>query len=205
MEQPSKPALIQKMSLLPLGIYLCSFVLPTIELGEGNIASGARAFLLGFLGSFLDIRGHNWDANITLKPVLFLTWAANPLFWCGMVQALRGKSRSAALLGAAAMVLSGLFAAQVWLQSRASETPPVNAPLTVVNPDGTKKVAEVPPAIWRANTPYGNILYGYYVWWLSMALLAATGSVGALRAYIGPDRTSQAENITIPAHPDTDE
>jgi hypothetical protein len=177
MEPPSKPIWIQVLSWLPLGAYILSFGLPAIETGAGNAASGVWAFIMCFLGGFFTFQGHNLNTSFALHLVPFLAWSANPLFWCGMVQAFRGKWRSTAILGAAATACAAAFAVEARFTSY-TPPPPVTAPLTEVKPDGTKKVVGPPPPAWEPNTPYGNLLVGYYVWWLSMALLAATGLAG---------------------------
>jgi hypothetical protein len=183
MEQRTTPILTHALSWLSLGVYLLSFSLPTIELGLDNVALGGRAFVLCFLGSFLHTHGHNLEASPALNLVPFLAWAANPLFWWGAVLVFRSKWRRAAILGLAATAFASAFAIQAWWQSRVSVPRPIAAPLTVVKPGGTKKVVgAAPPPVFRGNTPEGNLLVGYYVWWLSMALLAATGLAGACAA-----------------------
>jgi hypothetical protein len=72
---------------------------------------------------------------------------------------------------------------RAWLESRVPPPEPVATRLTVLNPDGTQKVVGAPPTpTWKPNTPAGNLLVGYYVWWSSLALLAATGLAGACAA-----------------------
>ena len=170
------------LTWMALATYLISFGLPTIELGLENIAFGGRAFALGFWGSFLGMHGHNFNTSFTLNPMLFLLWAANPLFWCGAVLLFFRKWRSAAIVGIAATVFASALAVEALRESTKPPPPPAAPRITVVNPDGTKKVVAAAPPVWKSDTPEGNLLVGYYVWWLSMSLLGAAGFTGALAA-----------------------
>ena len=181
------------LTWMAVASYLISFGLPTIELGLENIAFGGRAFALGFWGSLVGMHGHNFNTSFSFNPPLFLLWAANPLFWCGAVLLFFSKWRSAAVVGLAATVFASALAVEALSESSKPPSPPSAPGIVTVNPDGTKKAVPAAPPVRKWDTPEGNLLVGYYIWWLSMALLGMAGFTGAW----GARRNRMKTNPTI--------
>jgi hypothetical protein len=173
---------------LVLGLYLLAFLLPSFADGP-NAPIGVVAFFWALLGLLLLIPGgQHIPANPGFALILFLTWSANPVFWVGVWLLAKQSWHRAAWAGTLAVVLGSAIAVSSLL-TKPGNTPPRDAPrITVVNPDGSKKIVESPargvPNAWRPIPLWGNsiVFVGYYVWLLSMVLLAASGWIGACSA-----------------------
>jgi hypothetical protein len=164
---------------LVLGLYLVSFFLPAFDEVLGPGAIGAVAFFWAPLGGFIAIvGGQHIPANPGFGLLLLLTWFANPLVWIGARLLARASWQRAGWAGTLALLV-GSAIGLVWLAERAQNQPQAHAhrapSMTIVHPDGSKAVVESAPS--RVSNVWWHNL-GYYVWLLSMAVLAATGWIG---------------------------
>jgi hypothetical protein len=178
---------LRSLLWLVLALYLVSFLLPAFRDALGPGAMGVHAFLWAPLGGLISIvGGQHIPARPGLGLILILTWVANPLLWAGAWLLARESWQHAGWAGMLALLVGstiGVVSLAEMAQNRA-QTPPHHAPsMTIIHPDGSKTVVESAPS--RVSNVWWHNL-GYYVWLVSMGVLAATGWIGT-RLY-GPNR-----------------